>query len=92
MPTYLDIHDIPGVKAGEMKLTGAVLAARRDQLLDKMARECEALGSAALPVPTDVSWEVDVANLVERVPGSSGALTAGSPTPARESGRLVQRA
>ena len=40
-----------------------VLAARRDQLLDEVARECEAAGGSALPVPTDVSEEEDMENL-----------------------------
>jgi short-subunit dehydrogenase len=40
-----------------------VLAARRQALLDAVARDCEARGGRALPVATDVSRESDVANL-----------------------------
>ena len=57
--------------------SAVVLAARRDQLLDKLAQECEAHGSPALPVPTDVSREADVANLANACWASSGASTSG---------------
>ena len=34
-----------------------VLAARRAEMLEEAARECEALGGTALAVPTDVTRE-----------------------------------
>lgn len=40
-----------------------VLAARRDELLDEVARECEAAGGKAIPIPTDVSDEKEVQQL-----------------------------
>lgn len=40
-----------------------VVSARRDQLLEEVARECEAAGGRALAVPADVSSESDVALL-----------------------------
>ena len=46
--------------------SAVVLAARREQLLDDLARQCEAFGTRARSVPTDVSREADVANLAER--------------------------
>jgi short-subunit dehydrogenase len=39
------------------------LAARRDHLLEQLARDCEAAGGQALVVPTDVSHEPDVQRL-----------------------------
>lgn len=42
-----------------------VLAARRDDVLDEVARECEAAGSTAIPVPTDVSIEEEVEQLAQ---------------------------
>ena len=42
-----------------------VLAARRDNLLDDLAHECEAVGGQALAVHTDVSQEADVAALAQ---------------------------
>ena len=43
-----------------------VLAARNAELLDAVARECDAAGGKALAVPTDVSDPAAVANLVKR--------------------------
>src|SRR5688572_5679017 len=37
-----------------------VLVARRDEVLDEVAAECEALGSRALVAPADVGYEDDV--------------------------------
>lgn len=54
--------------------SAVVLAARRDQLLERLAQECEALGSPALPVATDVSREEDVANLAERAVAEFGRI------------------
>ena len=42
-----------------------VLAARRDQLLEELAHECEAVGVQALAVHADVSKEADVAALAQ---------------------------
>jgi len=42
------------------------LAARRGELLDELARECEAAGGRAIAIPTDVSRARDVAQLAER--------------------------
>ena len=43
-----------------------VLAARRAPMLEEAARECEALGGAALAVPTDVTREEQVEELGKR--------------------------
>src|SRR4051812_3541063 len=43
-----------------------VLAARRAEMLEKAARECEALGGRALAVPTDVTREEQVEALGRR--------------------------
>ena len=42
---------------------GMALAARRNQELDKVARECEELGGRAIAVPTDVSDQDEVERL-----------------------------
>jgi NAD(P)-dependent dehydrogenase (short-subunit alcohol dehydrogenase family) len=42
-----------------------VLAARRGELLEELARECEGLGGRALAVPTDVSRREDVWRLAD---------------------------
>jgi NAD(P)-dependent dehydrogenase (short-subunit alcohol dehydrogenase family) len=43
-----------------------VLAARRADALEELARECEAAGGPALAVPTDVTDEAAVAELARR--------------------------
>src|SRR5688500_17105696 len=43
-----------------------VLAARRAEMLEEAARECEDLGGAALAVPTDVTDEAQVLKLGRR--------------------------
>jgi short-subunit dehydrogenase len=43
-----------------------VLAARRDEVLDDLEQECEAKGGRALAVPTDVSVQGDVENLMQQ--------------------------
>ena len=43
-----------------------VLAARRDELLNEVARECEAAGGKAIVVPTDVSQQDDMSRLAEQ--------------------------
>ena len=45
--------------------TAVVLSARRDQLLEEVARECEEAGEPALVAPADVSSEADVAVLAQ---------------------------
>jgi short-subunit dehydrogenase len=56
-------------KGCAMKFAGegasVVLAARREHLLDDLARHCENAGSRALAVPTDVAQENDVRQLAE---------------------------
>lgn len=56
-------------KGAALKFAGAgafvVLAARRDQLLEDLARECEAAGGKALAVHTDVSKEREVEALAQ---------------------------
>jgi short-subunit dehydrogenase len=42
-----------------------VLAARRDELLDELVRECEAAGATALAVPTDVGRRGDMEELAQ---------------------------
>ena len=61
-----------------------VLAARRRELLEQAARECEALGGRALAVPTDVTDPAQVRELASAA--ASAASTCGSTTPARACG------
>src|SRR5690348_15639887 len=51
----------------ELARNGAnlILAARRDTLLDELARECESAGATAIPVPTDVGRREEVETLAE---------------------------
>ena len=51
-----------------------VLAARRDELLDDVARECEASGGRAVTAPTDVSVQEDVQALAETAIQSLGGI------------------
>jgi len=51
-----------------------VLAARRDALLDEVARDCENAGGKASAVPTDVSSEIDMRRLAEAAVGEYGAI------------------
>jgi short-subunit dehydrogenase len=51
-----------------------VLAARRDDELDEVARECEAEGAFAVPVPTDVSVESDVEALAREAVAKCGRI------------------
>jgi short-subunit dehydrogenase len=53
-----------------------VLAARREEPLDDLARECEALGVRALVVPTDVSNPSAVRQLGEEALGAFGHFDA----------------
>ena len=51
-----------------------VLAARRDVLLDEVARECETAGGKASAVPTDVASEADMMRLAEAAVGEHGSI------------------
>jgi NAD(P)-dependent dehydrogenase (short-subunit alcohol dehydrogenase family) len=51
-----------------------VLAARRDLLLDEVARACEAAGGKASAVPTDVAREADMMRLAEAAVGEYGHI------------------
>jgi len=51
-----------------------VLAARREELLDELATECERLGGRAHVVPTDVSLEEDMATLAEAAVSEFGRI------------------
>jgi NAD(P)-dependent dehydrogenase (short-subunit alcohol dehydrogenase family) len=51
-----------------------VLAARRAEMLEEAARECEALGGSALAVPTDVTREDEVEDLGRRALERFGRL------------------
>ncbi len=51
-----------------------VLAARRDGLLDELARECEAAGGQALAVHTDVGIEQEVAYLAQSAIAQFGRI------------------
>lgn len=51
-----------------------VLAARRENLLDELAQECESLGGRALSVPTDVSSQEDVMHLAEATISTFGKI------------------
>lgn len=52
--------------------TNVVLAARRGELLDAVARECTAAGVRALAVPTDVTRREEVQNLARTAMGEFG--------------------
>jgi NAD(P)-dependent dehydrogenase (short-subunit alcohol dehydrogenase family) len=51
-----------------------VLAARRRELLERAARECEALGGRALAVPTDVTDPAQVRRLAEAAAFAFGGI------------------
>jgi NAD(P)-dependent dehydrogenase (short-subunit alcohol dehydrogenase family) len=51
-----------------------VLAARRDVLLDEVARECEAAGGKASAIATDVSCQADMLKLADSAVGEYGAI------------------
>ncbi len=51
-----------------------VLGARRDELLDEVARECEAAGGKATAVQTDVTRREDVQSLADTALGEYGAI------------------
>ena len=53
-----------------------VLAARRGELLEQAARECEALGGRALAVPTDVTDPARVRELVDAAVSAFGGIDA----------------
>lgn len=53
-----------------------VLAARREEPLDDLARECESLGVRALVVPTDVSDPAAVRQLADEALGAFGHFDA----------------
>ena len=65
-------------KGASLKFAGAgasvVLAARREQLLDDLARECQAAGGRALAVPTDVSRQEDVEALARAAVSQFGRI------------------
>lgn len=50
------------------------LAARRDELLDELRSECEALGADAIAVPTDVSDRKEVQQLAEEALSKFGRI------------------
>lgn len=62
--------------AVELASEGAsvVLAARRGEALDTVARECEAVGGTAIPVPVDVSNERDVEQLADTAISRCGRI------------------
>jgi short-subunit dehydrogenase len=51
-----------------------VLAARRDQVLAEVARECEAAGGRAISVPTDVARQDEVERLAEAAVSEFGRI------------------
>ncbi len=51
-----------------------VLAARRDQLLDAVAQECQTAGGRAIAAPTDVSDPADVEHLSQTALASFGRI------------------
>jgi NAD(P)-dependent dehydrogenase (short-subunit alcohol dehydrogenase family) len=53
-----------------------VVSGRKQQLGDELAAELNDLGAESLFVPTDVTREADLANLVERTVGRFGRLDA----------------
>jgi short-subunit dehydrogenase len=56
------------------KGTTLVLTARRQEPLEKVARECRELGGKAIVVPTDVTKEEEVKSLAERALQSFGRI------------------
>jgi len=51
-----------------------VIAARRDELLDDLAQQCEAAGGHALAVQTDVSQQTDMLNLARQAVSTFGRI------------------
>jgi NAD(P)-dependent dehydrogenase (short-subunit alcohol dehydrogenase family) len=51
-----------------------VIAARRDELLDDLAQQCEAAGGRALAVTTDVSQQEEVQNLAQQAVSTFGRI------------------
>lgn len=51
-----------------------VVAGRRDDVLDDVARECERAGGKAMAIPADVASEIDVRRLAEGAAGEYGAI------------------
>src|ERR1041385_270690 len=62
--------------AREFAKAGAsvVLAARRNELLDALAQECEAVGGQAIAVPTDVSSAAEVEQLAQAAIDAFGRI------------------
>jgi short-subunit dehydrogenase len=62
--------------AREFALRGAslVLAARRDELLEELAKECEVTGGKAKAVPTDVGKSEEVENLAQAAVAEFGRI------------------
>ena len=50
------------------------LAARREELLEELARECRSRGGQAIAVPTDVGVEADVERLAETAEDEFGRI------------------
>ena len=65
-------------KGAALKFAGAganvVLAARRGELLEELAQQCQAAGGKALAVTTDVSKEADVINLAQQAVATFGRI------------------
>jgi len=51
-----------------------VIAARRDEVLDDLAQQCEISGGHALAVQTDVSRQIDVQNLAQQAINTFGRI------------------
>ena len=51
-----------------------VIAARRGELLETLAQECQAAGGKALAVTTDVSKEADVIHLAQQAVSAFGRI------------------
>jgi NAD(P)-dependent dehydrogenase (short-subunit alcohol dehydrogenase family) len=83
---------VTGASSGIGRATGlafaergarVVLAARRANALEELARECQAAGGQALAVPTDMTNEAAVTELARRAVERFGRMTRPS------NGRLV---
>lgn len=65
-------------KGAALQLAGKgahlALAARRDNLLEELAQQCEAQGGRAIAVHTDVSKQEDVANLAQSALSTFGRI------------------
>ncbi len=73
--TRLTVRGLPGILVSEKK-SNRLLAARRRELLERAAQDCEALGTRALAVPTDVTDADEVRALASAAASAFGGIDA----------------